>query len=377
MNDLGEFLERLGRRLEGLDRRGGFGLHLADDEDEAVETIERDLVFGKTPALRLTAGMISVAVRQTAAGERARLVLRGRRANEEQINIGSGEDGAVTVDVHPRYSWQTVDFRPWRVRDHGLQLDLYVPQGIRLQARVEAGRMSVSGLRDSEFDLRTDAGKLRVSECSGRLRIASSAGKVELEQISGTLEARTDAGAIHAENIRLNGDSTLRASAGTVRVSGLYLLSGNHVVETSLGSVRLGLAPDTPVRIETHVSLGSVDNRVGQGPEDAPATLKVSSELGSVKIRYDEAPATPLHRVSVTDARIGSEPGAESRPEPRAEAQPAANGQPAAQASSSRPASGPSPDETMRILDMVERHESTPGEAAALLNALRGGGQQA
>ncbi|HZQ36143.1 MAG TPA: hypothetical protein VFD32_09440 [Dehalococcoidia bacterium] len=63
MNDLGEFLERLGRRLEGLDRRGGFGLHLADDEDETVETIERELVFGETPALRLNAGMISVAVR--------------------------------------------------------------------------------------------------------------------------------------------------------------------------------------------------------------------------------------------------------------------------------------------------------------------------
>jgi hypothetical protein len=376
MNDLGEFLERLGRRLEALDRRGGFGFHSADDEDETVETIERDLVFGETPALRLNAGMISVAVRQTAPGERARLVLRGRRAHEEQLNIGTGEDGAVTVDVHPRYSWQTVDFRPWRVRDHGLTLDVYVPQGIRLQARVEAGRMSVSGLRDAELDLRTDAGKLRVSECDGRLRIASSAGKVELERISGALEARTDAGAIHGEDIRLATDSTLRASAGTVRVSGLRLLSGHHTVETSLGSVRLGLAPDAPVRIETHVSLGSVDNRVGQGPEDAPATLKVSSELGSVKIRYDEAPATPLHRVSVTDARIGTEPHAEPRPESQAEEQPAAtaNEQPAAaQASGSRPASGPSQDETMRILDMVERHEITPGEAAALLNALRGG----
>src|SRR5581483_4534427 len=233
-------------------------------------------------------------------------------------------------------------------------------------------------LRDSELDLRTDAGKLRVNDCSGRLRIASSAGKVELEQISGTLEARTDAGAIHAEDIRLSGDSTLRASAGTVRVSGLRLLSGSHVVETSLGSVRLGLAPDSPVRIETHVSLGSVDNRVGQGPEDAPATLKVSSELGSVKIRYDEAPATPLHRVSVTDARIGAEPRADSGSEPRHEEQPAAtaNEQPAAApAGGARPASGPSQDETMRILDMVERHEITPGEAAALLNALRGGGQ--
>ncbi len=380
MNDLGEFLERLGRRLEAMDRRGGFGFHSADDEDETVETIERDLIFGETPALRLNAGMISVAVHQAAPGERAHLVLRGRRAHEEQLNIGTGEDGAVTVDVHPRYSWQTVDFRPWRVRDHGLELEVFVPQGIRMQARVEAGRMSVTGLRDAELDLRTDAGKLRVRECNGRLRIASSAGKVELERISGVLEARTDAGAIHAEEISLSGDSTLRASAGTVRVSGLRLLSGHHSVETSLGSVRLGLAPDAPVRIETHVSLGSVDNRVGQGPEDAPATLKVSSELGSVKIRYDEAPATPLHRVSVTDARIGGEPSAEPRPESRAEPQsaeqpappPASEAPAAAQANGERPA-GPSQDETMRILDMVERHEITPGEAAALLNALRGG----
>ncbi len=372
MNDLGEFLERLGRRLERLDRPGGFGLHLADDEDEAVETIERELVFGEVPALRLNAGLISVSVRPVAAGERTRLVLRGRRANEEQIEIGTGEDGAITVDVHPRHSWQTVDFRPWRVRDNGLQLDVFVPQRIRLQARVEAGRMSVADLHEAEFDLRTDAGKLRVSDCDGRLRIASSAGKVELDRIAGTLDARTDAGAVHADDVRLTGDSTLRASAGSVRVSGLRLLSGNHVVETSLGSVRLGLAPDAPVRIETHVSLGSVDNRAGPGPEDAPASLKVSSELGSVRIRIEEAPSTPLHRVSVTDARIPAETHGDDQPtSAAAEERPAA----ARTATAARPASGPSQEETMRILDMVERHEITPGEAAALLSALRGGGQ--
>src|SRR6185437_6025643 len=109
------------------------------------------------------------------------------------------------------------------------------------------------------------------------------------------------------------------------------------------------------------------------GPEDAPATLKVSSELGSVKIRYDEAPATPLHRVSVTDARIGAEPAAQQSDGAQAESEPGTSEPAAARASTSRPASGPSQDETMRILDMVERHEITPGEAAALLNALRGG----
>ncbi|HLZ71948.1 MAG TPA: DUF4097 family beta strand repeat-containing protein [Dehalococcoidia bacterium] len=384
MNDLGEFLERLGRRLERLDRPGRFGWNLADDEDEPVETIERELVFGEAPALRLNAGMISVSVRPVAPGERARLVLRGRRANEEQVEIGSGEDGAITVDVHPRHSWQTVDFRPWRVRENGLQLEVFVPQGIRLQARVEAGRMSVADLHDSEFDLRTDAGKLRVSDCNGRMRIASSAGKVELERIAGTLDARTDAGAVHATDVRLTGDSSLRASAGSLRVYGLRLLSGNHVVETSLGSVRLGLAPDAPVRIETHVSLGSVDNRAGPGPEDAPAHLKVSSELGSVRIRLEEAPATPLHHVSVTDARIASESRADSHAASSAETgvggpsagpENTAGAAPAGTATASRPAPGPSQEETMRILDMVERHEITPGEAAALLSALRGGGQ--
>ncbi|HEY7294488.1 MAG TPA: DUF4097 family beta strand repeat-containing protein [Dehalococcoidia bacterium] len=368
MNDLGEFLERLGRRLERLDRSGGFGLHFTDDEDEVVETIERELVFGEVPALRLSAGLISVAVHPVAPGERSRLVLRGRRANEELIEIGSGDDGTVTVEVHPRRNWQTVDFRPWRMRDNSLQLDVYVPQGIRLQARVDAGRMNVEGLHEAELDLRTDAGKLRVRDCEGRLRIASSAGKVDLDRIVGTLEARTDAGAIHAEDVRLSGDSTLRASAGTIRVAGLRLLSGNHVVETSLGSVRLGLAPDAPVRIETHVSLGSVDNRAGPGPADAPASLKVSSELGSVRIRLEEAPDTPLHRVSVTDARIPSQVYTNGEPAPASGEQPAAPG-----ATGTRPASGPSQEETMRILDMVERHEITPGEAAALLSALRGG----
>lgn len=374
MNDLNDLLERLGRSFEKMDRRfGGFGnfgnaegrFGPRTEDDEPVETIERNLVFGEEPELYLSAGMMSVSLEPLKPGESARLVLSGRHARADELEIGTRDNGAVTVDVHPHYGWQTVDFRPWRMSGGHLRLTVYLPEGIRVHGRVDAGKFSVEGLRDAELDLRTDAGKLRIHDCTGRLRLASSAGKVSLSRVSGNLEAHTDAGAIAGEDVRLSGDSRLHANAGSINLSGVRFEAGSHLVETSLGSVRLALAADAPVRIETSATLGSINNSAGPGPADAPATLRVHTELGSIRVSREEAPATPLRAVPLTDAR---------RPEGAPPAPARAEAEQPAPATATAPTAAPANEaETLRILGMVERHEITAGEAAALLTALRGG----
>jgi hypothetical protein len=357
MSDLGEILEKLGRRLEGLEGRfGSFEGHFRDGDD-VVEEVTRELVFGEEPELFVSANFMAVDLREAAADEAPHVTLRGHHVRSEDLEVGT-RDGAVTVDFHPHRNWQTLDFRSWRSAGGHMRMTIAVPRGTRVHARLDAGKLSAERMHDSELDLRSDAGKLQLEDCSGRLRLASSAGKIALTNFVGTLEARTDAGAFVGENVRLTGSSTLRASAGSVRCSGLSLEAGEHTVESSLGSVRLGLKQTVPLRIEASATLGSVRNEAGSGPPDAPVVLRARTELGSIRIYNEQPQGTPMRRVPVTDEREASSwsGGRIENPEqaPR------------------EPAPAPSSEETLRILGMVERHEITAGEAAALIAALRG-----
>jgi hypothetical protein len=415
--EVGEFLERLGRRIshaehhagreqrhnERLERRGehmaeraermaerfaghfGFNFGGAGDDDGMVDAatdgpvVERDLLFGEQPELRLTAGPMSVRICQVEPGGKARLELRGREAHEAEVEIGKWDD-AVAVEVRPSRG-----FRGFR-NFSGLTLFLFLPEGVRVRGRVDAGTITVEGLKGADLDLRADAGKLQLENCEGRLRVVSSAGKIVLDHCSGSLEARTDAGKVVIESF--TGSVQARAEAGTINCRLLRLSEGAHQLETKLGSVDVTLVPDVPVRIDTHASLGSVNNKIGAGQPDAPASLSLRTEMGSIRIRYEEAPPSPLRSVPVMDERgtppaaggykpvdlhrvpFSDEPDtapaqAAAGPQASAATQPEASAEPHAQAPDRQ-------SETVRILGMVERHEISAGEAATLLSALRG-----
>lgn len=427
VEEVGEFLERLGRRLSHLehdnDRRErhaernsdrwerrsermteraermaermadkfGFGFRFDRDEsdeheEEAGPGIERELTFSEQPELRLTAGPMRVQLHQVEPGGRTRAVLQGRDAGDAELEVGSW-DGATAVEVRPVHGLHA--FRHLS----RLTLHVYLPEGVRVRARVDAGSLTAEGLQAAELDLRTDAGKLRLANCQGRMRLASSAGKVTIEDCMGDLEARTDAGKLDLRGF--SGTVQLRAQAGSVSCRGLRLTAGEHLLEAKLGSIDAALVPDVPLRVETKASLGSVSNRLGDGPADAPAVLTARTELGSIRLRYDEAPPTPLRSVPFRDERTDDDRDSASyQPVDLHEVplagehgsgagetaqQPATNGgQPASAAA--QPAAGgatserPDPQsETLRILGMVERHEISADEAASLLAAVRRG----
>jgi hypothetical protein len=408
VEEVGEFLERLGRRLSHLERdnsrwesrsermaeraermagrmaeRFGFGFridHDGSDEEEEQDghTVERELTFGEQPELRLTAGPMRVHLLQVEPGGVTRAVLKGRDAADAELEIGTW-DGATAVEVRPGRGLHA--FRHFS----RLALYLYLPEGIRVRGRVDAGSMTAEGLQASELDLRTDAGKLRLVNCQGRMRITSSAGKVTVENCMGDLEAHADAGKIAVTDF--SGTVRLRAEAGAVVCRGLRLAAGEHTLETKLGTIDATLVPDVPVRIETKASLGSVANRIGDGPADAAATLIARTELGSIRLRHEESPPTPLRSVVFTDERgaddrdsgsyqpVDLEPvSLESDEGTESPHQPAANGDQAPAGAMGSEAGAATPvqqSETLRILGMVERHEISADDAASLLAAIR------
>jgi hypothetical protein len=408
VDEVGEFLERLGRRLSHVERdqqrerrhAERHGEHMADraermaeglamrfgfnfgEDDEFVDAetdgpvVERELVFGEQPELRLTAGPMTVKLLQVEPGGKARLELRGREAHDAEIEIGSW-DNAVAVEVRP-----TRGFRGFRNFSR-MTLYLYLPEGVRVRGRVDAGTITAEGLNAGDLDLRADAGKLRLEHCHGRMRLTSSAGKITVEHCDGALEARTDAGKIQLSEF--TGTVQARAEAGTIHGRRLRLAEGQHSLETKLGSIDVTLVPHVPLKIETHASLGSVNNKIGAGQPDASAVLSARAELGSIRLRYDEEPPTPLRSVPVMDERDDdrnggykpvdlqqvpvSEEGESTAADATAETQSTAEPTPAA--AGPQPATPDAQSETIRILGMVERHEISASDAATLLAALR------
>lgn len=389
MNDVGEFLEKLGKSLGKMDGPGGWGWgrdSTADDgdgddtTDDATPALKRELTFGEQPELEINASALSLRILPLEAGETPYIALHGKGAEGVDLRVDS-EGGNVKVSVQrgrELFGWTS-----------HLRLTAAVPAGIRLRVRLNAGRMRVIGVRDAEYDLRADASHVTIRDSSGRLRLSANAGKVDMDGFTGVLDARADAGALRLSDVHLDGDSSMRSNAGAIRCERLRLDAGNYQVETNAGSIRLGLLPGTPISVEASASLGSVNNQIGGSNDQAPVHLKVRTDLGSVRLYYDGPAATPLHNVPISDERAGepatvqraderAEPAAAQPAEPREQAIPFEAGEPAAAAPESpapaASASSRQDDEMLRILGMVERREITSGEAAALIAALRDNG---
>src|SRR5579884_1813139 len=211
MDDMGDLLERLGRHFNEFERRyGRAGERFArrferrfgredEDEDDAIETdgdevIERELHFGEQPELKLTANLMNVQIHPVAPGEKTRLVLRGRDLDAVEVETGTWDGGngeAVAVDLRIAHGFRGFrgfgglgGFGGFGAFGHRTAL-LYIPANTRVRARADAGKVSAEGMHDAELDLRTDAGRLQVERCDGRLRLRSSAGKMRVIGCSG------------------------------------------------------------------------------------------------------------------------------------------------------------------------------------------------
>jgi hypothetical protein len=343
------------------------------------------LPFGQPAELELRANMIGITVAPAAPGEEPRIEAIGRNAGDLDVRIE--RDGSrVRVEIERQGSWFVGNWHAAVV--------LHVPPAITATIRTDAGSIEVHDLGPCDLDLETNAGSIRLQNVQGRLRLSADAGQIRGSGLRGGLEVETDAG-----QIRLSIDA---------------LDPGEHRVSTDVGEVRIDLAPGLDVEIDTRASVGSVWNdypsRAG-----APAVLRVSTDIGTVRVRTAGDPAgttgpagwrgpwsdigerfarhmmergmahAARHEAREQRRQAGADamarrqgpPWAPPRPEPPSHPEPAAAPGPAAEptAEATRgPAStraGTAFDtEVERILEMVEAGELSPRDADDLLRAL-------
>jgi hypothetical protein len=190
-------------------------------------------------------------------GEQPRIEVTGYDAQEVEVEVRrDGDRVKVSISHEGRFRF------PWGNRN--ARITVYVPRELRAKVRTDAGSIEARDLGPCELSLATDAGRLRLHHITGRITLKSDAGQIRGDHLAGAIRAETDAGKV---------DLGIDA-----------LDPGEHTVRTDVGAITITLAPEANVRVQARATIGSARSDVPHRP-DAPALLRVFTDVGSVRVR--------------------------------------------------------------------------------------------
>lgn len=133
----------------------------------------------------------------------------------------------------------------------------------------------------ADLELRTDVGKIYVSDVIGQMTLVS------------------DAGSVHATQVSLQGQSKLKTDAGSLNFSGTLDPHGTYKFETGAGSINVNLPEDASFHVDARTDIGSINSdfplsghprnsrtklsgNVGKPPY---AALTLKTDLGSINLK--------------------------------------------------------------------------------------------
>ena len=223
---------------------------------QKVQTIPLEL--SERPMLDVSVAAERISVFPVERGGVPRLEIEGGRPDVCPIELRREGDQLIITSSSNPSAW------PWPGAGMVKRMTLFVPEHVRARIRQDFGQLFVE----------------RLAGCD--LELSASAGTISLEDVKGRLKCSVDSGTISGE--RLGGTFDVVSQAGSVKLSIDSLDAGEHRVRTAMGSVKLILAPSVVVKMEAHTTLGST--RVAHpNTLDAEATLTLSAELGSIKVK--------------------------------------------------------------------------------------------
>lgn len=293
------------------------------------------LDFTQAPTLDFQADAVRVELMPVEAGQNPRAEVETKRGADGNPLLVTKEGDVVKLrlpgtwaDAWANFEWVT------RVR-------LFVPAHVRARLVIQGGKLTVQ----------------RLAGCD--LSVQATAGSVELEQSRGRFALAVDSGAVRGEH--LGGTFDVRCQAGAVALSIDALDPGAHQLRTTMGSLKVDLAPGLDVKLETTATLGAVRATYPSNPS-AKATLMLSADLGAVKVKEGGAVDDPRHGdwpdwrrlwrdvVSAFDAPVTAPPPA---------------------AAKAAPLAAQSPEELRRVLELVQEGKLTAADAEKLIRALK------
>lgn len=264
-----------------------------------TEAQERDRIFplpledGRQ--LHFSVDLGAVIIRPVEPDAAPRLVVSGPEAERYEVTIDAGSD---QVTVNASYQGRYGGF----FDSEGTRLILHLPREVRATVEADQGTIAGAGLGPCELTLRSDTGKVRLHDSSGRLRLATDVGSIDAQRLEGEVTLETDAGKIMVNDGRgrlrfltdagkiigrkLHGSIQAESGVGMISLEIDQLDPGNHHARTGAGKIEIELAEGLDVHVEARTGMGSMKVNVPPRPQ-AAARLRVATDMGAVRVRQD------------------------------------------------------------------------------------------
>jgi hypothetical protein len=205
-----------------------------------VET--RDFLVGKRPTIIVKSGAGTIRVRTSAESNQVRIRAtkqsKGLMSSNTDLQVHynqRAEDNTIIVDSIHRWSIfgkNSVDY------------DITVPL-------------------ITDLELKTDVGKIYVSDVIGQMMLMS------------------DAGSIHATQVSLQGQSKFKTDVGSLNFSGSIDPHGAYKFESDAGSVNITLPEDASFHVDASTDVGSINTDFPLSGQSRMTRTKLSGNVGN------------------------------------------------------------------------------------------------
>lgn len=252
-----------------------------------VTVMEKDLDVADMKTLRLRNDFGKVMVEGAADG-RFHIRVDGnvkadskqeaqQRAKDIEVSVEQGQE--TSIEIRDNYN---------KARD--LTLYVMVPENTEIISEVKAGVTDIKKV--SKADVKSDAGKVTVSDITEQLKVSSNAGAIEATNISNAT-LRSNVGMITVSG-SVQGTLDVGNDAGKINVSSDAVLNGPWQLHSDLGAVMIHIPKQSQVTLTASTKLGSITGneieveRSGASVKtvktlgDGTFPIQVSTDLGSI-----------------------------------------------------------------------------------------------
>ncbi len=194
----------------------------------------------------------------------------------EDIHLVDVEMGGVlSLDVEIPRRWN---------RHGSVNLEIRVPDKLRVEVNAANGKVSVAGLRNA-VKARSSNGSVTVSDVVGDVDIMTSNAKVECSDTCGRLVARSSNGKVEVDGHRGSIDAS--TSNGLISASVDDVSREGIVLSTSNGRIVLDLPEQVDADVDMQVDNGVIrnDRTLGGGTRETNGRLRGTLGRGGAPVR--------------------------------------------------------------------------------------------
>lgn len=189
--------------------------------------------------------------------------------NSGNVTITVGDQPSVSREIHfedtepdatHRVEDGVLNLDPCPTNDCWIDYDVVVPEGTKVNGRVDSGNIEISGV--STANVEASSGEVTVRDVSGTVNVEASSGNIELDGIGGAAQVRSSSGNVTV-GLDVVDDVRVQASSGNVEVA---VPEGAYRVDASAdsGDVTTDVQSDDSADHELDLRTNSGDITVTQ-----------------------------------------------------------------------------------------------------------------